>query len=233
MNSQSPLLKLPRELRDQIVGYVFEEFKQNRKASEHDYASHQQMTTVPFDHLPTICEASKQFYYETTPDFLSRITPILHNIDSICWLRRWLATFPSGSGFLAIRQLAFRNFHGPEQIKGYELIDLCPNLRRLNVMFGDEYSNPGTIPSLAIKSLGSSYTVHESLDDIIITYQLRRLLEVPKLERLDFGFHDWEQPISLHRAREMTEWLDAKFRAQGRNVRIGCRQILYNHTDDN
>ncbi|KAH7398534.1 hypothetical protein BKA66DRAFT_437583 [Pyrenochaeta sp. MPI-SDFR-AT-0127] len=232
MESQSPLLRLPRELRDQIIEYVFEEIKQDRLTFDCPDTSHHQATNARLENLPGICRASGQLYYEVTPYFLSRITPALYDIETTCWLRKWLATLPSGSGFRAIRELAFRNFHGPEQIKGYELISLCPNLCQLNIMFGDEYSDPGIVPSLAIRSLSSAYNAYESLDNIVLMHQLHKLVDIPKLERLYFGFHDWEQPVSMDRARQVTEWLGVKFRAQGRIVRIECQQILYGNPGD-
>lgn len=147
-------------------------------------------------------------------------------------MRKWLATFPCNSGFRAIRQLAFRNFHGPEQIKGYELIALCPNLRSLNIMFGDEFADPGMVPSLSIKSLSISVNAYESLDNIILIHQLHKLLQIPKLKRLDFGFHDWKHPMSNERARQVKAWLGVKFQGDGKKVHIVCKQMMYIHDSD-
>ncbi|CAO2654973.1 Nn.00g117060.m01.CDS01 [Neocucurbitaria sp. VM-36] len=235
MASQPPVFRLPRELRDQIIAYVFDDFEEPRV--EFNHVAGEQEMAPPYNELPALCKASKQLYYEATLSFLSRITPVLCNIGTICWLRKWLVTFPSDSGFRAIRQLAFRNFDGPEQIKGYELIALCPNIRTLDIMFGDEYADPGTIPLLdimfgdadpgtipssAIDSLISSVNAYESLDNIISMHQLYRLVQVPHLERLHFGFHDWEQPISIDRARQVMEWLRIEFQAKGKTVHIEC-----------
>lgn len=227
MASNSLLLRLPRELRDHIIAYVFEDFNLERVDFSRRHTALGRKRTPPLSDLPPICKTTLQLYYEATPGYLTRVTPILYNIEMTCWLRTWLATFPSASGYAAIRQVAFRNFHGPEQIKGYELIALCPNLLHLDIMLGDEFADPGTVPSLAISSLSSSVNAYESLDNIILMHQLHRLLKIPRLERLDFGFHDWETPLSNHRARQVMEWLRVKFRAQGREVHIHCRQMLY------
>ncbi|KAF1846508.1 uncharacterized protein K460DRAFT_417572 [Cucurbitaria berberidis CBS 394.84] len=233
MTSKSPLLRLPRELRDKIIANVFNDSRPQTTVDFKRYSvADGKEITPPYLSLPALCKTSQQLYYEATPDFLSRITPALYNIETICWFQNWLASFPSNSGFRAIRQLAFRNFHGPEQIKGYELIALCTNLRSLNIKFGDEYASPGTIPSLAITSLSSSVNAYENLDNIIYIHQLYRLLDISRLERLEFGFHDWEQPISVDRAREVMEWLRDKFQAIGRTVYIECKQMMYVEDSD-
>jgi hypothetical protein len=178
--------------------------------------------TPPIESLPPICVVSKQLYDETTPYFLTRIMPISLNVATSCWLRKWLATFELG--YRSIHQLSFRNFHGPEQIKGYELIVLCPNLRYLFVMIGNEHSDPGTVPSLAISSLSSSANAYESLDNIVLMHKLSQLVETPELQVLEFGFHDWE-PMSHDRARQVKEWLSVKFRAKGKDVSIVCSRV--------
>jgi hypothetical protein len=235
MEVRSPLLSLPRELRDEVVRYVLDECTQDRLNFKRRHNVLERNITAPLKALPPICATSRQLYNEATPYFLSCVTPISHDIATTCWLRRWLATFPAGLGYGSIHELSFRNFHGPEQIKGYELIALCPNLRYLQLMLGDEFSDPGTVPSLAIKSLSSSVNAYESLDNIILIHQLRKLTDIPKLELLEFGFHDWEQPISCDRARQVKEWLKVKFRAKGRDVHVVCKQMRWNgmYTTDN
>jgi hypothetical protein len=102
-----------------------------------------------------------------------------------------------------------------------------PNLKYLCVMLGDEYSDPGTVPSLAISSLSSSVNAYESLENIILMHQLHRCIDIPNLEVLEFGFHDWEQPMSHDRARQVKEWLDVKFKAKGKEVNIVCKQMQW------
>jgi hypothetical protein len=235
MNLSSPLLRLPRELRDEIIRYIFDDYNQERLQFDQHHNVLERVVTPPIRALPPICSVSQQLYLETTPYFLTRVTPIARNLATACWIRKWLATFPSEVGYRSIQQLAFRNFHGPEQIKGYELIALCPNLRYLNIMFGDEYSDPGTVPSLAISSLSSHVNAYESLDNIIIIHQLHRLLEIPNLEVLEFGFHDWELGVSSHRARQVKEWFKAKFQARGKYLLVVCKQMQWSGrqtTDD-
>ncbi|KAF2027696.1 hypothetical protein EK21DRAFT_102393 [Setomelanomma holmii] len=235
MEAQSRLMSLPRELRDMILDYVLDDYAQERINFNRRHNVQEQIITTPLRALPSICATSQQLYAEAMPLFLCRVTPVSHNVATTIWLRRWLATFPLGLGYDCIQELSFRNFHGPEQIKGYELITLCPNLRYLSIMFGDEYSNPGTVPSMAIKPLSSSANVYENLDNIILMHQLRKLTEVTNLELLEFGFHDWDQPISFDRARQVKEWLRVKFRAKGKDVPIVCKQMRWNgmySTDD-
>jgi hypothetical protein len=227
MDTQSTLLHLPRELRDEIIRYVFDDFNQERLNINRHHNVQERVVTPPIRSLPPICSASQQLYVETTPYFLSRVTPVSFNVATTCWLRKWLATLPFELGYRSIHQLAFRNFHGPEQIKGYELIALCPNLRHLNLMLGDEFSDPGTVPSLAISSLSSSVNAYESLDNILLIHQLHRLVNLPRLELLEFGFHDWEQPVSGDRARQVKEWLKVKFQAHGKNVHVVCKQMQW------
>jgi hypothetical protein len=227
MASPSPLLRLPRELRDEIIKYIFNNFDQERLHFGRYHNVQERTVTPPINALPPICSTSQQLYDETTPYFISRVTPQSSSVATTCWLRRWLTTIPLELGYRSIHHLAFRNFHGPEQIKGFELIALCPNLRHLNIMLGDEYSDPGTIPSLAISSLSSSVNAYESLDNIISMHQLHKLIVIPKLELLEFGFHDWEQPVSCDRARQVKEWLKVKFQARGREVIVVCKQMQW------
>ncbi|KAF2828953.1 hypothetical protein CC86DRAFT_368104 [Ophiobolus disseminans] len=227
MEEQSRLLRLPRELRDEIIRHVFDSFSLERLDFNRHHDVQERIVTTPIKSLPPICIASQQLYDETTPYFLTRIMPISFNVSTTCWIRRWLATFPSGSGYRSICNMSFRNFHGPEQIKGYELVSMLPNLKYLFVMLGDEYSDPGTVPSLAISSLSSSVNAYENLDNIILMHQLHKLTDLPSLEVLEFGFHDWEQPMSHDRARQVKEWLDVKFRARGKEVSIVCKQMQW------
>jgi hypothetical protein len=235
MNTSSPLLCLPRELRDDIIKYVFDAFDQERlRFSKHHNVS-ERIITPPLRSLPPICAVSRQLYAEATPYFLTRITLVSSNVATSCWLRRWLASFPTNLGYRSIRHLFFRNFHGPEQIRGYDLIALCPNLRSLNIMFGDEYSDPGTVPSLATTSLSSVVNAYECFDNILLMHQLHRLIEIPNLETLEFGFHNWEQPFSSNRARQVKEWLTVKFQAKGKSTHIICKQMQWGstHSADN
>lgn len=228
MNSLSPLLHLPQELRDEIVEYIFDDFDQERLRINRRHDVTESTITPPTQALPPICIASQQLYLETTPLFLNRITLASNNVATTCWLRRWLATFPSGRGYRSVRHLTFRNFHGPEQIKGLELIAMLPNLRVLNVMLGDEYSDPGNVPSLALSPLSTAINAYENLDNIILMYQLHQLIDIPNLEVLEFGFHNWEQPVSSYRARQVKQWFVSKFQARGREVNIICKQMQWN-----
>ncbi|KAH7069085.1 hypothetical protein BKA63DRAFT_100932 [Paraphoma chrysanthemicola] len=235
MTMASPLLSLPRELRDEIFRYVLDDYTEARLNFKRRHNVAERNINVPIKALPAICGTSRQLYYETTPYLLNRVVLVSHDVATTCWLRRWLATFPDGLGYRAVRELSFRNFHGPEQNKGYELMALCPNLRYLHLMLGDEFADPGTIPSLAIKSLSRSANVYETLDNIILMHQLLRLTDIPRLELLEFGFHDWEQPISFDRARQVKEWLKVKFEAKGKDVHVVCKQMRWNgmvSTDD-
>jgi hypothetical protein len=227
MEQASPLLRLPRELRDEIFKYVFDFFDQERLQFSRHHDVTEQIVTPPICALPPICCVSQQLYIETTPYLISRVTPLSSSVATTCWLRKWLATLPNELGYRSIQHLAFRNFHRPEQIKGFELIALCTNLRHLNVMLGDEYSDPGTIPSLAISSLSSSVNAYESLDNIILMHQLHKLIDIPRLELLEFGFHDWEQPVSCDRARQVKEWLTVKFQNKGKDVNVVCKQMQW------
>jgi len=227
MSDMSPLLRLPRELRDHVIKYVFCDFDQERLDFNRHHDVHERNVTPPLKSLPPICALSQQLYEETTPYFLTLITPISFNVATSCWLRKWLPTLSSGLGYRSIRRLAFRNFHGPEQHKGYELIAKCPNLHHLFIMLGDEYADAGTVPSLAISSLSSSVNAYESLDNIILMHQLHKLADIPTLRVLEFGFHDWEQPMSHDRARQIKNWLGVKFEAKGMDVNIVCKQMQW------
>lgn len=233
MEHQSRLLRLPRELRDIIVVYIFDSFDLERLDFARHHPVQEHNITTPTRSLPPICVASRQLHDETLPYFLSRITPISHSLDTTIWMRRWLETLSPHLGFNAIYHLSFRNFHGAEQNKGYELIAQLPSLTHLIIMLGDPNSAPSTFPSLAISQLSSSANAYESLDNIIIMHRLHRLFEIPSLKVLEFGFHDWEQMISHDRARQVKEWLNIKFRAQGKDVNIVCKQMQWNGVDGN
>ena len=225
MMPSSPLLRLPREIRDQIVGYVFEDVEPHEKI-EFKLADTQDLKRVDptWDHLPHICHASMQLYHETTPAFLSHVTPVLQDVETICWMRKWLKSFAYNAGFRAIKQLSFRNFYGPEQIKGHELIALCPNLRHIDITFGDEFSNhvPGNSWDWKREA---SHNPLESLDEMIRSYQLNDLLAIPKLERFSFEFFQWDVLVSPVRARQLIEWLQIGFAAKGKMVQIECDEL--------
>ena len=228
MNQNSPLLHLPRELRDQIFDYLFDNEQLRRIDFDRKHNVQEARVTRPLESLHPICRVSQQLYIEATPSYLTRVAPISFNVATTCWLRKWFATIPpSGLGYRSIRQLAFRNFHGPEQVKGYELMAMCPNLQFLNIMLGDEYSEAGDVPSLGISSLSSLANAYDSLDNIILMHQLHRLLDIPKLKILEFGFHDWAQPVSSVRARQVKEWLKSKLQAKGRDVYVVCKQMQW------
>lgn len=227
MSTLPPLLRLPQELRDDIYAYIFDDFPHQRLRINKYHNVHERTITLPLKALPPICTTSLQIYHETTPYFLQRITLLAFNLQTTCWLRRWLATFPSNHGYLSIQALAFRNFHGPEQLKSYELLSLCPNIRSLNIMFGDEFSDPGMVPSLAISSLSSTINAYESFENLLLMHQLHRVVALPKLEVLEFGFHDWLEPVSGARERQIEEWLRMKFRGRGRDVRVFCKQVAW------
>jgi hypothetical protein len=235
MNALCPLLRLPQELRDEIVEFVFSDFDQERLRINRHHDVTERTIKAPRQALPPICIASQQLYLETTPLFLNRIKLASNNVATTCWLCRWLATLPAGRGYRSVRHLAFRNFHGLEQIKGIELIALCPNVRSLNIMLGDEYSDPGNVPSMALSTLSSAINAYENLDNIILMYQLHRLIEIPNLEVLEFGFHNWELPVSSIRARQVKQWFVSKFQAKGRSVHVVCKQMQWGResaTDD-
>jgi hypothetical protein len=224
MSALPPLLRLPRELRDEIYAYVFDDFPHQRLRINKYHNVHERIITPPLKALPPICATSLQLYFETTPYFLLHITLLAFNLQTTCWLRRWFATFPNSAGYISIQRLAFRNFHGPEQIKGYELLSLCPNIRSLNIMFGDEFSDPGMVPSLAISSLSSAINAYESFDNVLLMRQFHRIIELPKLEVFEFGFHDWEEPVSWPKERQIEEWLGMKCREKGRDIRVVCKR---------
>lgn len=219
----SSLLSLPRELRDEIYKYVFDDFVRHFLRIDKYHNVFERNITPPLKALPPICTTSLQLYFETTPYFLHHVKLLSFTLATTCWLRRWLATFPHNLGYLSIQHLSFRNFHGPEQIKGYELLALCPNVRTLNIMFGDEYSDPGIVPSLALSSLSSAINAYESFDNVLLIHQLHRIAELPRLEVFEYGFHDWEEPVCGARERQITEWIGMKCRGKGRDVRVVCR----------
>ncbi len=222
MQSQSRLLRLPREIRDHIVEYVFDDlngdlitFKQSNKCSF-------RKISAPFDGLPGICNTSRLLYYEATPVFLSRVTPVLHHVESITYLRRWLETLPPRIGFQVIRRLKFKYFHGPEQIKGWELISRCPNLRHLNIRFTCESASFGSAGSAGyFETHFNNFTSsHGGLDSIIRLYDLEKLFEIPKLERLEFGSYDWRRRYGLGRTKQLCEWLSMWFQMHDRTVNV-------------
>lgn len=225
MIAHFPFFRLPREIRDDIFDYVFDDIKKQCVSFKSYQVISEGRVRPPLEKLPPLCSVSQQFYLEATPRYLARMTLSSCSVTTTSWILKWLATFPFDSGYRSVRQMMFRNFHGPEQNKGFELISRCHNLRSLDIMLGDEFSEPGTVPSLSMKALSSSLNAYDSFDHIILVYQLHRLLDIPKLARLEFGFHDWEQPVSVERARQVKEWLRMESQAKGIRMDVVCRQM--------
>ncbi|KAH8724891.1 hypothetical protein GQ44DRAFT_707979 [Phaeosphaeriaceae sp. PMI808] len=233
IHAQSLLLRLPRELRDLIIRFTLDELDQIRLDFDRTHNVREHNITPPLYSLPPICAVSQQLYHEATPYFMSKVSPISFNLATTCWLRSWLATFPAGTGYHCIRHISFRNFNSSEQLHGYELIALCPNLRHLNIMFNVEYVSPSATPL----TITPEVSAIESLDDLIHTYQLKKIFDVPKLQIFEFGFHHWKLPVSSERTTRVTEWFQAGFRGRGKHVDIVCsqlteRNITYDDVDD-
>lgn len=226
METASKFLCLPRELRDEIFDFALDDGKQERTGFTREHDTTEQIRP-PLGDLPPLCSVSQQFYLEATPRYLNRATLSSSDATNTSWLIKWLAAFPGESGYRAVQHVAFRNFHDLEQLLGYQLLSSCYNIRSLNIMFGDEFSNTGMLSSLSMMGYSGAMNAYESIDNFMLKYQLHRLLELPKLETLDFGFHDWVQPVSTERARYMKDWLTEEFRARGRYVKIECRQMQW------
>jgi hypothetical protein len=227
MGVPSPLLRLPRELRDEIIKYTFDDYNQEPLHFSQRHPVLERVVTPPIGALPPICIVSQQLYLEATPYFLILVTPISFNHATTCWIRKWLATFPSELGYRSIQQLAFRNFHGPEQARGYELIALCPKLRSLSIMFGSKRYDLEITPLTSISSHSSPANACESPLSIRLNHQIHKILAIPNLELFEFGFHDWEHPVNSARARHIKKWLQDRFQSKGKNVYVVCKQMQW------
>ncbi|OAL51867.1 hypothetical protein IQ07DRAFT_586217 [Pyrenochaeta sp. DS3sAY3a] len=185
--------------------------------------------------LPPICKVSSQLYFEATSIYLNMITPVLRDFQTMAWLTRSLAAFPAGTGYKSIRRLTFRNFHGIEQTRGYQLIALCPSLRSLEIMFGDEYHRPERSPTPVedvIDAPNGSIDAHENLTATILMYEMHRLFKVPNLKQLGFGFHGWTSSTSPKLAEQIISWLAQEFLAGAMSVELKCAQLHYDTSDE-
>lgn len=231
-------MDLPRELRDHIIRYTLDDFHEDPENVPVDMSWEASLARdlSPWSEcLPPICKVSYQLYFEATTIYLSMITPLLRDFQTTAWLTRSLAAFPADSGYSSIRRLAFRNFHGIGQTKGYELIALCPNLQKLSVMFGDEFDRPVWSPTPfqdAIEKPNGSIDAHQNLANTILMYEMHHILRVPRLKKFEFAYHSWDYIITSKSAEEMISWFSQQFLAVAMSVEIACAQLHLPSHDD-
>ena len=202
---QSPLLRLPRELRDHIYVYAFKGFGLFPKSWDNVDNSDE---NALFHELPGICRANRQLFREATPIFLAR--------DIYSWntrtsqhLLNLFSQFPGDEATKGIEEFSIYNWTDQGTQIQLGLILKFQNLCFLDVFFSflgivdgepmDKY-NYRNEQSLWYDT-GLHYEPHEgrSVDEekkivakdtqaFVTEYGLDHIIKLPKLEGLQFQF---------------------------------------------
>ncbi|KAI4711384.1 hypothetical protein J4E89_003949 [Alternaria sp. Ai002NY15] len=127
----SPLLRLPRELRDQIYTYTFEEsepFLKNRAA----------ITTSSkialFHDLPALCQANRQLFNEATPIFLARNLFSWNTRESQQLLDLY-SHLPEDAASKHVKHISICNWTEQGTATHLELISKFIQLESINIIF--------------------------------------------------------------------------------------------------
>lgn len=131
VTSQSPLLRIPRELRDAIFAYVFEELSWFPK----DWGSVDiSDKNALYRELPGLCQANRQLFHEATPIFLAR-NMASQNTQTSKLLLDLYSHFPGDAATKGVRQFSIRNWTEEGTAVQLELISKFTNLQYLSATF--------------------------------------------------------------------------------------------------
>jgi hypothetical protein len=201
----SPLLRLPRELRDQIYTYTFDDskpFVKNRAA----------VTTSSkialFHDLPALCQANRQLFNEATPIFLARSLFSWNTRESKQLLDLYLHLSEEAAS-KRVKHIAIHNWTEQGTPTHLDLIFKFTQLESVKMIF--------TIPSIkdGVRMERFDYTseqecyfenglhydlpegrsleeekasLAQDVETFVSKYGLDRIIDMPKLHRMQFLF---------------------------------------------
>jgi len=200
--TQSPLLRLPLELRTQIYQFIFDPSGWFPETGDQD-------NRAIYDTLPGICRASQELFYEATPIYLA--TCAAFHTSSATTSRKifkFLSRFPDKDGFHHVDEFyIWEPLTNENKSSHLQLLFRCVNLEDVTLFFGcdnmldgesmDKYQQ--SFELYCFQDSGLHYrpmgTVDEELarlrndlQKLVTDYELDRLLAMPKLDGVEFNF---------------------------------------------
>lgn len=205
----SPLLRLPRELRDQIFSYLFKEGDEVFPA----WPSHVKHNRTLYNALPSICRGSKQLFLKATPFFLNAATINSDDAETSKRLITFLEEFPEEAGFKAITDFNLYEWTEDAVTLQLSLISRFTELEAISLVFAmkglsDGWSEEDHDYNLE-QDLWYKNKIHyrprdgrsveeekqklaEDTQAFIDNYGFDRILALPKLRIVQFQFYDLE-----------------------------------------
>jgi hypothetical protein len=115
------------------------------------------------------------------------------------------------AAFLAIQQLEFEDFTESKCAPHYMLIFACPNLTAHKLRF----STSALMQSPTMESIFISRIAH--------THQLHKVVDIPRLETLNFRFPDMKAcNLKIRPSLGLRYWFLMRWNNVERNVKVNC-----------
>jgi hypothetical protein len=216
--SQSPLLRLSRELRDTIFTYAFCGYGQFPQSwGEVDLSDQNAL----FYELPGVCQASRQLLYEATPIFLKSCWIESWNISTSRNFLEFCSQSPYNEATKDVNEVSLWNWTKNSTAVQLALISKFTNLSTLEITF----SFPSTIDGIPMKEFDytneqnlwrktglhyeppKSRSIEEEkailgqdLEAFITTHGLDRIIEMPNLNWIEFQFavNDGDEATTIY-----------------------------------
>ncbi|KAI4693160.1 uncharacterized protein J4E88_001531 [Alternaria novae-zelandiae] len=201
----SPLLRLPRELRDQIYTYTFDDaepFVKNRAA----------ITTSSkialFHDLPALCQANRQLFNEATPIFLAQ-NLFSWNTQESKQLLDLFSHLPKDAASKRVKHISIYNWTEQGTPAHLELISKFTQLEFVEIIFSFPSIEDGvrmerfdyTNEQECYLETGLHYDLPEGrsleeekaslaqdVETFVAQYGLDRIIDMPKLDGMQFQF---------------------------------------------
>ncbi|KAF2492629.1 hypothetical protein BU16DRAFT_563937 [Lophium mytilinum] len=123
---KSPLLSLPRELRDMVYTYTM-----RSHVSFKELVTFESFNPDPNspNFLPALCRANRQLQIEVTPCYIKESAFYIYSGSDK--FATWLGSLPENEGFPSIRSLKFKDFATSTDV---DLVVHCSNIHTLEVI---------------------------------------------------------------------------------------------------
>ncbi|KAH7371399.1 hypothetical protein BKA66DRAFT_186281 [Pyrenochaeta sp. MPI-SDFR-AT-0127] len=204
-HSQSPLLRLPRELREWIYTYAFTDFglfpRDWNEVGDSD-------KNALFYELPGLCQANRQLFREATPIFLARDI-YSWNTQTSQHLLNLYSLFPGDEATKNVEEFSVYDWTEKGTAIQLDLISRFTNLEFLDIIFGfpgmvdgepmNRYDYPNEqglwydtglhyFPPEGRSVEEEKTVLTNDLQVFINKYGLDRIIQMPKLKSLQFQF---------------------------------------------
>jgi hypothetical protein len=205
VSPSSPLLRLPRELRDQIYTYAFDDsefFLKNRAA-----------ITTPskialFNDLPALCQANRQLFNEATPIFLAQ-NLFSWNTQESKQLLDLYSHLPKNAASERVKHISIHNWTEQGTSTHLELISNFTQLESVKLIFSFPSIEDGvrmerfdyTNEQECYLENGLHYdlpkgrsleqekaSLVQDVETFVAKYGLDRIIDLPKLHSMQFLF---------------------------------------------